>query len=1005
MCLRTEAVPRCGSRSVVRLAAAAALVSMTPLVSLVAQQSGAQTGAAVVQNAQPLQGSAQTGAIALQGSVTDPDGAEVPGATVTLTPAAGKAYVVTSGADGNYVLRGVPAGTYALTVTMPGFASFVRQGLRVGETPQTVNMKLALQTQQTVVNVVTDDVHVSVDADSNASQSVLKGKDLDALSDDPDELQSELTALAGPAAGPNGGQIYIDGFTGGQLPPKSSIREIRINQNPFSAQYDRPGFGRVEVFTKPGTDKLHGSIQLNGIDKAFNTGSVFIAPGTFQPDYHTIFAFGSLTGPINKNASYSIGGYYRDIQDNGVVRPPGIYSTSSNSGTYCLPNTAGCSIQTGYNFVQFEPQTRYEIAPRIDLALGEKNTLTARFQFERNVLQNLGIGGLSLPSAGYNNTDQETTLQLSDTQIFSAKVINETRFEYQRPTSTITPLSTAAAINVQGGFVGGGSSAQSSQDTQNHIEVQNYTSIALAKHFVRLGGRLRSTSDTDTTTANSNGTFTYTSINDYATNNLANYQVTNIVQPTVSARSTDLGLYAEDDWKIRPNLTFSYGLRYETQNFIRDHKDFAPRVSVAYGVGKRTVIRAGAGIFYDRFTLANQLSVARNNGINQQQYTLSATSASTGNNIPAGCGPATQASCTVAGAGARLSETVIAVNQTGPFTNLRAPYQIQLNAGVDEQLFKGATLSLNYQHIRGVHQFNSDVPNALTATGTTNPLLYKFQSNGVFNQNQLILNVRYSGKVGSVGSYYVLNSAQSDTSGAGSFASVPNDLAADYGRASFDVRSRMFLFGSFNLPHLVSVSPFLVASSGQPYNVTAGTDLGDNTFNQRPVYATAVQPIVATGTTFVKTIAGCGTFATPGTGGNFAPVPVYACTGPANFTLNLRVAKTFGFGASRAATPGQGADGGQRGGGPPGAGRGPGGGGGRGGPGGPGGFGGGASSGKRYNLTLGAQAQNLFNIADRAVPVGVLSSPLFGTSTELAQGLYTTDSAIRRISLQLSFSF
>ena len=133
--------------------------------------------------------------------------------------------------------------------------------------------------------------------------------------------------------------------------------------------------------------------------------------------------------------------------------------------------------------------------------------LTARFQFERNVLQNLGIGDLTLPSAGYNNTNQETTLQLSDTQIFSAKVINETRFEYQRPTTTITPLSTAATINVQGGFVGGGSSGQASQDTQNHIEVQNYTSIALAKHFIRLGGRLRSTSDSNTTAANSNGTF------------------------------------------------------------------------------------------------------------------------------------------------------------------------------------------------------------------------------------------------------------------------------------------------------------------------------------------------------------------------------------------------------------------------------------------------------------------------------------------------------------------
>ena len=105
---------------------------------------------------------------------------------------------------------------------------------------------------------------ISTAPDANASAVIIKGEDLNALSDDPDELQNELTALAGPAAGPNGGQIYIDGFTGGQLPPKSSIREIRVNQNPFSAEYDRLGYGRIEIFTKPGTDQLHGEFQVGG---------------------------------------------------------------------------------------------------------------------------------------------------------------------------------------------------------------------------------------------------------------------------------------------------------------------------------------------------------------------------------------------------------------------------------------------------------------------------------------------------------------------------------------------------------------------------------------------------------------------------------------------------------------------------------------------------------------------------------------------------------------------
>ena len=129
---------------------------------------------------------------------------------------------------------------------------------------------------------------------------------------------SELTALAGPSAGPNGGQIYVDGFTGGQLPPKSSIREIRINQNPFSAQYDKLGYGRIEVFTKPGTDKIHGNFQMNGNPSQFNSANP-LATG-YQPPYHTIFMFGNLTGPLSKTASYNVGGTYRTIQRRTSLR-------------------------------------------------------------------------------------------------------------------------------------------------------------------------------------------------------------------------------------------------------------------------------------------------------------------------------------------------------------------------------------------------------------------------------------------------------------------------------------------------------------------------------------------------------------------------------------------------------------------------------------------------------------------------------------------------------------
>ena len=393
---------------------------------------------------------AQTGAT-VRGNVVDPDNALIPGATVTLTPTTGKAQVVVSGSDGTYVFRNVSAGTYSLTSTATGFGTFVKLAVRVNAGQAlTQDIKMTIQEQEQVVQVTTEAARVSVDADSNASSTVIKGKDLEALSDDPDELSSELTALAGPAAGPNGGQIYVDGFTGGQLPPKSSIREIRINQNPFSAQYDKIGFGRVEVFTKPGTDKFHGSASLQGNDSSFNSTNPF--EGAPIP-YHTIFFLGQLTGPLSKNASFTVGGSHRTIQSNSLINPTGFYSTSTTSTTLCPPgaltqNGLPCFNTGGYPSSSrsvFVPQTRYDITPRIDYAISQKNTLTVRYQYESNSTMNDGLGGITtLPSQGYNDGSSESTVQISDSQIVSDKIVNETRFEYQHTAGYQTPASTAA---------------------------------------------------------------------------------------------------------------------------------------------------------------------------------------------------------------------------------------------------------------------------------------------------------------------------------------------------------------------------------------------------------------------------------------------------------------------------------------------------------------------------------------------------------------------------------
>jgi hypothetical protein len=952
------------------------------------------TGAAL--ESETTTGAATTGGGTVKGTVADPDSAVIPGATVTLTPLAkgGKALVAKSGGDGSYSFQNVPAGTYSETVTMPGFASFVKLGVKIAAGDAlTIDAKMAIQSQNQQVNVTANGTTLSTDSDSNASATVIKGKDLEALSDDPDELSSELTALAGPAAGPNGGQIYVDGFTGGQLPPKSSIREIRINQNPFSAQYDRVGYGRVEVFTKPGADKFHGFFQTNGNANFLNTSNPFLGPVQQQP-YHTIFVFGSLTGPISKKASFSLGGSHRDIQENTQFTGS-LYSESPTATTPCAPGSGlgdpnlNCAVYPITIPVAF-PQVRTDFTPRIDYQLAEKNTLTVRYQYAVNSQHNDGIGQFDLPSTGYNLDATDNEIQMTDSQIISAKMVNETRFEYERSKSAQDPLTKAATVSVPDAFTAGGSATQTVNDHQDHFEVQNYSSLALAKNFIRFGGRLRTTRDANYSNSQSLGIFNYgclvptaTCSDAYSTGTPEQYVVAHIAQPSIHATLADLGLYAEDDWKVKPNFTVTYGLRYETQSHIRDHHDFAPRVSFAYGLGPnktspQTVVRGGFGVFYDRFSLTNVITTEQENGTNQTIFKIP------GSSLTAGCTPTNQTDC---GTGTAATQTTYALSPS-----LRSSYTMQAAIGLDEQLGKIGTVSVNYITSRGVHEFNSE---DLTAGGTSNT--YQFASNGVFRQNQLAISPRinYSRSI-SLWGYYSLSKANADSMGSGYFPSVANNLGADYGRASFDVRNQLYMGGTFSAPYRISISPFMAATSGHPFNIVTTNDLnGDGILsNDRPAFCTS------SSVNTVQTSHGCFDIA-PATG--TARIPVNYGTGPAAFALNVRVTRTFGFGpdsgtkavaSSNTPPPG----------GPPGGGRGgPGGGGGRGG-GGPFG-GGGGSSGKRFSLNVGVYALNIFNDVDRATPNGVVGSPNFYQSTSLAGGAFTSGTAVRRINLTATFSF
>jgi hypothetical protein len=920
------------------------------------------------------------------GVVLDPTGALVPGAKVLLITADDADVVVSqtrSGAIGEYRLSAAP-GAYIVAVEAAGFARAQSGPFRIDLEDQaggtvslvrTVNVRLRV-----AVKVEQIQVPGEFDADdSRAGSSVLLSeREVGEMPLDGVALLQELQGLAGsPYA-----QLYVDGFSGAKLPPRDSIRAIRINQNPYSAENDTdPVNGVIQVLSKPGTNQLHGELYVYGDDSALNAGDPF-APN--QPPYFAYGTGGSVSGPLDGRASYYASWDQLDQRTNSAVDAQALDANLN---------------QAAVDYAVASPRTTLNLASRMDVRAGADSTMTVRYEFDRATQNDGGVGQLALASQGFDNTVDTQTLRLANSQVIGAKMVNETRFQYIRSRTMQTPVSSDATILVEGAFGGGGSSQGIFSDHLDRYELQNYLSLAAGRHYFNFGGRLRVGRDANRSQANYNGEFIFSTLSAYqitlqgmangdsfaqilaAGGGASQFSLT-AGNPNAAVTLADAAVFAQDDWKARENLTLSYGVRFETQTYIADHADWAPRLGIAWGLGgrgsgkataPRYVVRGGAGIFYRRFGSDSALQVQRQNGVSEQEYVAESPQFCPSSGINGAF--VTILSCPgVPKTTAALAATPT-VYRVSP--NFHAPYFIEASAGVDRHFGRIWTVSATYLNSHGVHtqvleNANAPLPGTYTpgnpASGVRplgNENIYQYTSEGVYRSNQLTTNVTARAAKFAAYGIYVLRYAKSDSENGSVFPSNSYDLGADYARSLNDVRHTVTAGGSVQLPYGIHSWGYLQATSGAPFDILVGQDLnGDSQFNDRPAFATDLTRSSVVATRW-------GTFDTNPTAGQTI-IPRNYGQGPGLFLVNLAMGKSFAVGPEV---------------GPPSAVT-------------------SAATGpieRKYTVDFWVQVQNLLNHPNLTPPVGTLNSPLFGHSIGVTGG--SSLSADRVVDLQLSLRF
>jgi hypothetical protein len=742
----------------------------------------------------PCLGQTTLGSAGLEVIVKDPTGALINKAQVQLIKNGKSQSLSSTNQRGEARFNKVPAGRYQIHIEAPGFKA-----------QDIDDVELAGGLQHKEVTLEIDVIKVDVDVDEEAQvkntnpngpafSNVLTEEQIAQLPDDPDEFENAINQLAGPGA-----QIRVNGFKGGKLPPKSQIREIRFRMNPYAPENHDAGFGLVDITTKPGVNAWHGSFNFGFRDEAMNARLVF-AP--FRgPEQQRRFGL-SLDGPIWKNHT----SLFLNAEGSLFFDARPIFAT--------LPTG---TLQD----LAYRPSRRLNLDARLEHALTK--THTSRFQFQRNasLQNNLGVGDFDLPARGYSQEQTEYIARLGDSGVFGKKFFNETRLQARWITTESRSVSLGQTTLVPGSF-NDGSAQRSGGRRSLDFELADNVDYALEKHGLRFGAQLEAGGYRSNDRTNAFGTFQFADLDAYEAG-LPTQYTQRIGDPAVKYRQYQFGWYVQADFRVRKNLTLSYGARHEVQNNGPGKFNVAPRFGFVWSPLKsgRITLRGGSGIFYDWFAAQTYEQTLRVDGQRQRDLVI----ANPGYPNPFSGG----------------MQTVLPPSRIQTDPDLQIPYIIQSSIGVETNPFKLFRLTTNYQYQRGVHLLHGRNLNAPVAgLGRPDPSvgnITNIESSAYQSSHRLMIGVGPAKFV--QGLFWNINYLlMKNTNEADSPFSLPSNnfnLHADRGPAANDFRHLISGFISKRLPQGFNISTIFQATSALPYNITTGFDNnGDTVINDRP---------------------------------------------------------------------------------------------------------------------------------------------------------------------------